>query len=383
MRALGTRHCFNDIADSSGVLASTANLTRIWPVDVPANTVTVESGVTYGMLCPVLDQQGYALRNLASLPHITIAGACATATHGSGETNQNLAAAASRIELIKADGSLVTYSRGQDADTFCALVVGLGCLGIISSITLDVVPRFDVSQHVYLDLPFEQAIEHFDEIQTLGYSVSLFTDWRHDLINQVWLKRRAADDPPPFTDVFGAAAAHKKVHPIAALDPTPCTEQLGVAGVWYERLPHFKLAFTPSAAVELQTEYFVPRLRAVEALQAINSLSDEIAPLLQVSEIRTIAPDDLWMSPCYKQACVGIHFTWFQKQPEVEALLPRIEQALSPFEARPHWGKLYAMRAEQISSLYPRLPDFLQIATEFDPTGKFWNAYLARCFGER
>ena len=318
---------------------------------------------------------------MASLPHVTVSGACATATHGSGETNGNLATSVSRIEIVKTDGTIGEYSREQHPDIFPGVVVGLGALGIVSRITLDVVPAFEVSQDVYLALSLRRALDNFDEIQTMGYSVSLFTEWRNDLINQIWIKRRTSDGSLSQSDIFGAKAATCKLHPIEALDAEPCTEQLGIPGRWYDRLPHFKLEFTPSAAVELQTEYFLPREHGTAALRVINSMSAAIAPLLQVSEIRTIAADNLWMSPCYNQDAVSIHFTWFQKQAEVERLLPEIERALSPFRAKPHWGKVFAMKHRAIASLYPRLSDFVNLKLEFDPAGKFENRYLERCIG--
>ena len=381
VKALGTRHSFNDIADSTGLLISTAKLARIWPVDKRAETVTVEAGVTYGMLCRELDRQGYALKNMASLPHITVSGACATATHGSGEKNGNLATSVARLEIVKTDGRIVEYSCIENPDIFPGLVVGLGALGVISRITLELTPTFDVSQQVYLDLPLQQALAHFDDIQTRGYSVSLFTDWKDSKIDQVWIKRRTSDRGIHDADLFGAGPATLKLHPIGALDAEPCTEQMGVPGRWYERLPHFKLEFTPSAAIELQAEYFVPRGHVEEALLAINSIRASIAPLLQVCEIRTIAADNLWMSPCYQRDSVSIHFTWFQKLAEVERLLPEIERVLSPFNARPHWGKLFAMTAPELAPLYPRMPNFMKLLAEFDPTGKFGNTYLQRCIG--
>jgi xylitol oxidase len=261
-------------------------------------------------------------------------------------------------------------------------VVGLGALGIVLSITLEVVPAFEVSQNVYLDLPLEQALAHFDEIQAMGYSVSMFTAWRNERIDQIWIKRLTSSVSPAPSVLFGAKPAARKLHPIESLDAEPCTEQLGFPGRWYERLPHFKLEFTPSAAIELQTEYFVQRVHAAAALRAINGIRQSIAPLLQVSEIRTIAADSLWMSPSYNRDSVSIHFTWFQKQPEVERLLPEIEAALSPFHARPHWGKLFDMKASALAKLYPKLPEFLSLVKEFDPDFRFRNAYLDRSFGE-
>jgi len=153
---------------------------------------------------------------------------------------------------------------------------------------------------------------------------------------------------------------------------------MGVPGPWYERLPHFRMGFTPSAGKELQSEYFVPRRHAVEAILAMERLRDQISPHLLISEIRTIAADNLWMSPCYEQPSVTIHFTWKQDWPAVSKLLPVIEKELAIFEARPHWGKLFAMSPAELKSRYKRLPDFLQLSEKYDPHGKFRNAFLDR-----
>ena len=377
-KVLGTRHCFNKIADSTDQFLTVKTMDKVVALDPETRTVTVEPGMTYGQLCPHLDSRGWALHNLASLPHISIAGACSTATHGSGDKNGNLATAVSALELINARGDVVKLSRQQDGETFRGAVVGLGALGVITKITLDVQPRFMMQQHVYENLPFRELKDHFDTIESAAYSVSLFTDWQKERINEVWLKNRIEQgrtfDAP--SEFFGAKRATKNLHPIAELSAENCTEQLGVPGPWYERLPHFRMGFTPSAGKELQSEYFVPREHAVEALLAVERLHDQIGPHLLISEIRTIAADDLWMSPCYKQSSVTIHFTWKQEWPAVSKLLPVIEKELAPFHPRPHWGKLFTISSEQLHFRYERLHDFVELSRKYDPDGKFRNEFL-------
>jgi xylitol oxidase len=175
---------------------------------------------------------------------------------------------------------------------------------------------------------------------------------------------------------FGAKLATANLHPIAALSAENCTAQLGSCGPWYERLPHFRLEFTPSSGEELQSEYILPRKHALAAFHAVDDLRDQIAPLLLVSEIRTIAADTLWMSPCCEEDCVAIHFTWKQDWDAVQQVLPRIEAGLAPFEARPHWGKLFTMQPAHLQSLYRKLPEFRQFLASYDPTGKFRNSFL-------
>jgi xylitol oxidase len=342
--------------------------------------VTVDAGMSYGQLCPYLHEKGFALHNLASLPHISIAGACSTATHGSGEKNGNLATAASALEFVTAAGDVVRLSRQQDADAFRGAVVGLGALGAVTKVTLDIQPTFLMRQYVYENLPLSQLKDHFDAIESSAYSVSLFTDWQGQRLNEVWIKSRmeegqAFDAPPEF---FGAKRATRNLHPIAALSAENCTEQMGVPGPWHERLPHFRMGFTPSAGKELQSEFFVPRPHAVEAILAVERLRDQVTPHLMISEIRTIAADSLWMSPCYRQPCIAIHFTWKQDWPAVSKLLPVIEKELAPFKARPHWGKLFTMAPAQLRSSYEKLPEFIQLARKYDPQGKFHNEFLER-----
>jgi xylitol oxidase len=378
LKVLGTRHCFNNIADSTHNLLSLKSMDEVVALEPVAHAVTVDAGMTYGQLCPYLDSKGYALHNLASLPHISIAGACSTATHGSGERNGNLATAVSALEIVTAAGEVVKLARRQDGEAFRGAVVGLGSLGVITKITLDIQPAFTMRQYVYEDLPLSEVKDHFDAIESSAYSVSLFTDWQNQRVSEVWIKSRveqgqAFEATPEF---FGAKRATKNLHPIAELSAENCTEQMGVPGPWYERLPHFRMGFTPSAGKELQSEYFVPRQHAVEAILAVERLRDQVSPHLMISEIRTIAADNLWLSPCYEQACVTIHFTWKQDWPAVRKLLPVIEKELAPFKARPHWGKLFTMSPAELKSIYERLPDFIQLSEKYDPHGKFRNEFL-------
>ncbi len=377
IKALGTRHCFNNIADSKDGFISTKELNKIIHLDEAAKTVTVEGGIKYGELCPWLDSKGYALHNLASLPHISVGGAITTATHGSGVMNGNLATAVTALEIVKADGDIVHLSK-TDGDVFHDAVVGLGALGIITKVTLSVQPSFMMRQYVYQHLPLSELKQHFDEILSAGYSVSLFTDWQQESINEVWIKSRADDETNKEVrnDFFGATPATKNLHPIAALPAENCTPQMGVPGPWYERMPHFKMGFTPSSGKELQTEYFVPHQHGLEAIMAVQQLGKEIGPHLFITEVRTIAADDLLMSPCYQQDSVTIHFTWKQEWDEVKKLLPVIEQRLAPFNAKPHWGKLFTLSPQVLASRYPHLPRFKQLMAQYDPKGKFRNVFL-------
>ena len=379
VKVLGTRHCFNTIADSEHNLISLRDMDQVLSFDPEARTVTVGAGMSYGQLAPYLEKQGMALHNLASLPHISVAGAATTATHGSGMKNGNLASAVAALDIVTAGGEVKRLSRAKDGEQFRGAVVGLGALGAITSVTLDVIPTFQVKQYVYENLPLSQLTAHFDGVMGSAYSVSLFTDWQQKRLNEVWIKSRVGSDAfKPEANFYGATSATKDLHPIAELSAVNCTAQLGVAGPWYDRLPHFRMGFTPSSGKELQSEYFVPHKNAVDAILAVERLQDQISPHLLISEIRTIDADDLWMSPCYKQPSVAIHFTWKPDWASVKTVLPVIERELAPFGVRPHWGKLFTLAPSILQSRYERLSDFKKLVSEFDPKGKFRNEFLAK-----
>ena len=377
LRALGSRHSFNSIADSTEDLVSLEKLNRVVALDAARRTVTVEGGIKYGDLAVELNRENFALPNLASLPHISVAGACATGTHGSGVAVGNLATSVVAMELVTANGEVIERSREKNRDEFDGMVVGLGAFGIVTKLTLEVIPAFAVQQDLYENLPFANLQTDFEAIEASAYSVSLFTTWRAETFEQVWLKRVVTqaklETPPTF---FGATRATLPLHPIASISPESCTEQLGVPGAWHERLPHFKMEFTPSSGEELQSEYFVAREHAPAALDALQRVREQFAPRVQISEVRTIAADNLWMSECEQRASATIHFTWVKNWDAVRAVLPLIEAQLAPFDARPHWGKLFTMSPARLQSLYPRMNEFRALLQTYDPQGKFRNAFL-------
>jgi xylitol oxidase len=362
VRPLGTRHSFNEIADTDGVQVSLEALPA--SVRFDGHSVVVSAGTRYGDLAPMLEERGLALPNLASLPHISIAGAVSTGTHGSG--TGSLATAVSSLTLVGADGSLRRVSRA-DPD-FAGTVVGLGALGVVVEVTLDLVGTFELSQAVYPDVPWEPVLAELDAVMSVGYSVSLFTDWTS--LRQIWVK-----SPTVPSELFGVPFATSPLHMIAGESVSAVTTQCAVPGPWLDRLPHFRLAHKPSSGAELQSEYLVPRDSATEALTRLRALASRIAPLLLVSEIRTVAEDSLWLSGAYGTDAVAVHFTWRQ-DPAVFALLPVVEAALLPLGARPHWGKCFA--TADVAPLYPRWRDFASLRRVQDPAGKFLNPFLER-----
>jgi xylitol oxidase len=354
LHVLGSRHSFTGIGDADEHITL-----EMLPADVAfdGDTVTFSAGMKYGELAAVLKPAGLALHNLASLPHISVAGAVATATHGSGERNGNLATAVAALELVTSEGDVVRLARGDE--DFAGAVVGLGALGVVTRITLDLEPAYEVATRVFEHVPWGTPV------LGAGYSVSVFTRWGEDM-DMVWVKSRT-DEPVP--DVPGTPATVEH-HPLPGIGGESCTPQLGVPGSWSDRLPHFRMEFTPSNGEEIQSEYFLARERAGEAIAAMREVAPRILDLLQVCELRTIAADELWLSPQYGQDTFAIHFTWQRDQAGVERALEHVEEALLPLGALPHWGKLFLAVPR-----YERIGDFVGLMRRYDPRGVFDNAW--------
>jgi xylitol oxidase len=312
---------------------------------------------------------------MASLPHISVAGAVATGTHGSGDALPSLSAAVRRVELVGADGAVSVLA--QDDQRFQGGVVALGALGVVTTLDLEVEPTFEVAQTVYVDVPWERVEDRIDAVRAGAYSVSVFTDWQGDEVPQVWVKSRDAGAAP----LEGWLPADRTVHMIRDASVEAVTAQQGVPGPWHERLPHFRADQTPSRGQELQSEYFVRRDRATEAFHALRELGDRLSSVLLVSEIRTIAADSLWLSGAYERDTVGLHFTWVLDPPGVLEALGRVEEVLLPLDARPHWGKVFRVGVEELRPMYPKFEDFLELQRTLDPSGTFTNAFLERCLG--
>ncbi|MFE6645393.1 FAD-binding protein [Nocardioides sp. NPDC057772] len=372
LRALGSRHSFTDLADTPGVLVSLDALESA--PSLAGDVVRVPGGMRYGELAAWLEERGRALPNLASLPHISVAGAVATGTHGSGVGNGSLATSVTALEIVDGRGDLVRLEAGSP--DFAGAVVGIGALGIVTHLELLTSPSYQISQTVHEGLTFADLREHLTEILGAAYSVSIFTRWGDapdGSVGKVWVKSSSTTPQIP-----GTVLATEPRHVIPGLDAAPCTEQLGVPGPWHERLPHFRLDFQPSVGAELQSEYLVPFDRAQEAVDAVRSLADRVRPLLQVGEIRAVAADDLWLSPAYGTDVLALHFTWRADPAGVGKLLPDLERRL-PAGTRPHWGKLFT--TADPGAGFPRWEDFRDLVRRFDPDRRFWNAWLDRVLG--
>lgn len=380
IHAIGTRHSFNGAADSPGNLVDLGGLAPDCTIDGERMTVTVGGGTSYGTLATILHDQGFALHNLASLPHISVAGATATSTHGSGDTNGTLSSAVAALELVGSEGDLLTISRGDEG--FDGMVVGLGAFGIVTRVTLDIQPTFDIRQDAFVDLPWTTLMSDFDAVSSAAYSVSVLTKWSAAIIDRLWLKTRVVDGAPPTVTAHHLGAVPGPVHALAVgtndlLDAL--TPFGGRPGPWSERLAHFRTGSNAGGTDQIQSEYVVPREHAIRAFAALRGIGERIDPCLWITEIRTMAADDLWLSLSYGRDAVGIHFTWKKDHPvAVDRVTREIEALLIPLGARPHWGKVMHATAPVLAPLYPKFDDFRVLANHYDPHGKFRNEFLSK-----
>jgi xylitol oxidase len=365
IRPLGTRHSFNQLPDTEGTLIHLGALPADPIIDREAATVTVGGAVRYGILAQHLESNGLALHNLGSLPHISIAGAISTGTHGSGDRLGNLSSAVRGLQFIGASGDLVDVRQGDPG--FEGMVVGLGAFGPITRVTLAVQPSFRMRQDAYVNLPWQRVLDDFDAIMGSAYSVSLLSRWSVPAVEHVWVKS-LLDGPIVTADELGA-------DPAAGQAPDNMNP-FGVEGAWCERLPHFRLDRVPSLGEEIQSEYLIDRSQAVEAVRSLREIGHLIDPVLAVTELRTMAADDLWLSPATGRDSVAVHFTFLRDPDGVAAVLPEIEARLLPLGARPHWGKLFHAGADVLGPRYPRMAEWRRLVAEYDPSGKFSNAFL-------
>lgn len=376
LRARGTAHCFNEIANTSSYAINLSRMPKLIEVDSAARSVRVAAGLKYGELAPMLHEQGWALDNLASLPHISIAGSISTGTHGSGINNKNLANQVLSLDLVTAEGELRHIDRANPA--FNAVVVGLGMGGVVYQYELKIEPTYQIRQVIYPNIPLDVLQRNFDGIMGTAYSVSYFTDWSSEQVGNLWCKFRDGELIPE--SIGGCAQADKKYHPIPSVDPVACTDQLGKPGYWHERLSHFKLDFTPSVGEEIQTEFFVDRKDAAAAIEAVSKLGAEITPLLWITELRTVAEDELWLSGAFQRDTLAIHFTW-KKLDAIYPVIEKVEAALRPFNYRPHWGKVFTADATYLKSVYPKMGEFQALMQALDPGKKFENSFTRKNVG--
>jgi xylitol oxidase len=371
VRALGTRHSFNRVGDTVGTHVLLDAMPRHLVVSADRSEVTCDAATTHAELSTALAAHGLALPNLCSSPHLGVVGAVQTGAHGSGVDQPALAAHVTRLELVDGTGALRTVAAGDpDLD---AVSVGLGAFGVVHRITQRVVPAFEMSQTVDLDLGWDALLPHLHEVAASAYSVSLFTRYDDRGATQVWRKHRLGD--PEVLDLrdLGARPATETLHPLPASGAQDVTPQLGVPGPSHERLPHVHPDVCPRFGSEIQSEYLLDAARALEAIEALRGLADRLDPLLAIAEIRHVGADSAWLSPSGGRDSVALHFTWQRLPEELGELLPVVEAALLPLGARPHWGKAFACSPHDLRAAYPRIEEWGALVGAYDPERRFRN----------
>jgi len=370
VRTIGSRHSFTDIADSD-VVVDLGALPEQFAVSPDRTSVTVSGAMTYARLASLLEPHQLAIANMASLPHLSIAGAISTATHGSGTTNGNLATAVLSLKIMTSAGELRHVQRSDTQ--FSAAVVALGAMGAIVAIELAVEPAFDVEQAVHNRLSWSRLHPSLDEVFDAAYSVSVFTDWRDHV--QLWTKRRVDQATLDHATLHDGVQASQPEHPVPGADASSCTNQQE-PGLWSHRLPHFRSDEVPSVGAEVQSEFFVERALMGQAIERLRSIGDALEPVIMVSEIRTIGADNIWLSPQYQRDCAAFHFTWHHDVVAAHAAADLVTDTLAPLRPIPHWGKVFDPRRFDFDQLYPNLRSALACFQEWDPTSTFTNAWM-------
>lgn len=364
LRVVGSRHSFSKIADSECTMLSTIGLNKIIGINGSIPSVTVQGGLTYTDLLTSLNTAGFALPNLASLAEISVGGAASTNAHGTGVANQALANHIRSMEIVLANGSLLTI--GPNDPRLKGMAAGLGAFGVVTQLELKLVPAFNITTYTYVNMPVQNSYENFAALQNMGFGVllvNMFTAPDAWNIAIVYARSDANNTAMLTSNLFGGTLVSQTTQPsyLALLS----IAQIGLSGV---------------DGNEIQTEYFVPISKAVEAIKAVTAVanSTNIFPSLATAfVIRTIASDDLWMSEYYgNDTMVAIHFSWQNNVTAVEAVLPQLERAMIPYGARPHWGKMFTMEPEDFLPHYPKVNEFKKLAEQLDPKGKFRNEFL-------
>lgn len=275
------------------------------------------------------------------------------------------------MQLISPDGDLIDVDRSHP--DFDGMVIALGALGPVVRITLDIEPSYQVQQDGYANLSWDAIVGHFDQVSNAGYSVSVMTMWAEPSARQVWVKTRLGDDHPR-TNLADLGATPI---PVADLGHGANMNPFGSPGPWSRRLPHFRLDSTPSRGHEIQVEWMVPRSAFPGVALSLREHGDLIDSMLVITELRTVAGDDQWLSPTQGQDVVGVHFTCNPDTDRVLSVLHVIEPILLAAGGRPHWGKFFLASAAELAPRYPQLDRWLRLRDRFDPGHKFGNAFIA------
>jgi L-gulono-1,4-lactone dehydrogenase len=395
VRALGSGHSFTPAAATDGLALDLSLWTGITAADPQTGLVTVRSGTTLRALNAVLDEFGLAMANLGDIDAQTIAGALSTGTHGTGARLGGLATQVEALDLVLADGSLVTCSASARPELFAAARVGLGALGVVTAVTLRCVPSFTLTADER-PMPVEQVIEQFDTLAGANdhFEFYWFPYGRKALVkrnNRLPAEGRSpAPAPMPgwrrvweFEVVENAAFGTLCRLGRAVPRLIPALGRLSSAALsarTYGDASH-RVFVTPRRVRFVESEYAVPRESLAGVLAELRRAVPRLAePVMFPVEVRVAAADDIWLSTAYGRDTAYIAIHQYAGLP-YRAYFDLFESVVAQVAGRPHWGKLHSLDAGRLSPLYPRFGDFLGVRAQVDPENRFGNPYLSRVLG--
>lgn len=390
VKAVGSGHSFTPAALTDGHLLDLGLLRRLVEVDRSAQTVTVEAGISIADLNDLLHGLGYALPNLGDIAYQTISGAVSTATHGTGRTLGGLATRIRSLRLIAGDGSTVDLSPSQDADLLEAARVSVGALGIVTQLTLDVVPAFRLRAREGAD-KLDRLLDGLDEHVATNDHFEFFwiphTDWALTKANNRTDEPLARVNPirhwyqKSFLEnyAFGTVCRVGRMRP--SWIPRLATALPSSGDTTYVD-DSFRI-FTSKRIVKfVEMEYAIPREHCAEALRRIRDMIRSQGHLVSFPvEVRFTASDDIPLSTATgrETAYIAVHMF---KGMEHDAYFRDVAAIFADYQGRPHWGKVHELNHNELAPLYPRWSDFMAARDRLDPTRTFANAYTRRVFGD-
>ncbi|MFD3454414.1 D-arabinono-1,4-lactone oxidase [Streptomyces sp. NPDC058691] len=390
-KAVGTGHSFTSTAATAGVLIRPERMSSIRSLDRTAGTVTVEAGVQLKHLNAFLAAEGLSLTNMGDIMEQTAAGATSTGTHGTGRDSASIAAQITALELVTADGSVLSCSAEENADVFAAARIGLGALGVVSAITFAVEPLFLLSAREE-PMRFDRVLGEFDQLVEENEHFEFYwfphTDGCNTKRNNrsqgpaapVPAVRGWIDDEFLSNGVFRAACALGQAAP-SLIPGIAQVSSRALSARTYTDIP-YKVFTHPRRVRFVEMEYAVPRAAAVEALRELKSMVDSSA--LRISfpvEVRVAPADDIALSTASGRdsAYVAVHM---YRGSRYQEYFTAVEEIMTGHQGRPHWGKIHTRDADWFAKVYPRFGEFTALRDRLDPDRLFRNDYLRRVLGE-
>ncbi|MFD8818135.1 D-arabinono-1,4-lactone oxidase [Streptomyces sp. NPDC059627] len=391
VKAVGSGHSFTAIAATDGVSIRPQLLTGIRNIDRKAMTVTVEAGTPLKRLNVALAREGLSLTNMGDIMEQTVSGATSTGTHGTGRESASLAAQIRELELVTADGSVLTCSEKENPEVFAAARVGLGALGIVTAITFAVEPVFLLTAREE-PMSFDRVLSEFDQHSTENEHFEFYW-FPHTASTNTKRNNRSAGPAQPvgqlsgwFDDEFVANGLWQAVNMVGRAVPAtiPSIARISTRA-WsartYTDIP-YKVFTSPRRVRFVEMEYAVPRAALVDTLRELKAMVDRSD--LRISypvEVRTAPADDIALSTASARDSAYIAVHMFRGTP-YQAYFTAAERILTAHEGRPHWGKVHTRDAEYFAGVYPRFGEFTALRDRLDPDRLFQNDYLRRVLGQ-